>query len=207
MSGHLWIPAVVLAGLTGCSLSAPAVIPLAEGASPRSILILPISGRSESDEVSRSLLATIGPALQHRGYYPIPVEIGFAMLLERGVEMDDALAADQWAELARDIGADAFLTLRVEQFDASYAPSSLVHLRYDIGYRLWSAETGALLWEMRNRDEWTWDPGTPTIDPQSSRAGYLNPIPTEPQPSPYHDNVDAARMIHARSLQALPRRS
>lgn len=189
--------------LGGCSFGAPEPIPL-QGPTPRTILVLPVKPSDPPGDVGAALLATIGPALFGRGYYPIPIELGFSELESLGLGGDRQFPVEQYAAAAREIGADAFLSIRVEEWYAMYAPN-LVHLSHDIGYRLWDSATGAMLWELRSRDSWDWnDDDEPYFDSGSELDSYLGPVQRGEPSSPYRDDVDAARAIQRRALSYLP---
>lgn len=189
-------------GVAGCSFGAPEPIPL-QGPTPRTILVLPVKPHEPPGDVGPALLATIGPELRGRGYYPIPIALGLSQLEALGLQPDQHYPAERYAAAAREIGADAFLSIRVEEWYPMYAPN-LVHLTHDIGYQLWDAASGSLLWELRSRNRWDWNDDEPFYDPSSGLDSYLGPIQRAEPSSPYRDDVDAARAIQRRALAYLP---
>jgi len=188
--------------LAACSLTAPAVIPLA-AAAPHTILVLPAVVGPEAAASSRVLLATIGPVLRQRGYRVLSVEDGLAELAKRGVTPDARASIEQCAAVARALGADAVLSLRVEQWDAVFA-RALVHLGHDIGYRLWDVDSGDLLWELRSHDIQGWS-GQPAVVFDSSLESYLGASEVRQRQFPFRSEREAALAIHRRALGRLPR--
>lgn len=184
-----------------CSLSSVEPIPL-NGVVPHTVLVLSPVSVAGTGQAARSLLATLTPALRERGYYPIPIEVGLAMLERRGVTAEAGMSVDESIAAARLIGADAVMSLRIEKWDDMHA-QGLVYLAHDIGYRLWDVDTGGLLWEMRSRDVWDWAPASATFD--SSLDAYLGQTEMEGEDSPYRTNRDAAVAIHRRALDRLPK--
>lgn len=200
------LPAVLVTsfGLGGCLLGESDPIPL-RGPMPGTILVLPVRPIDLPGDVGPALLSTISHALARRGYEVIPVARGLQLLEERGLDPDKAHAVEEYAAAAREIGADAFISMRVERWDAKYAPT-LVHLEHDIGYRLWDAETGGLLWELRSHGGWNWDGAGVFSDPSSDLDAYLNPSSQPRASSPYRDDADAAVLVHRFAMRRLPSR-
>jgi len=188
--------------LTGCLLAPPEPIPL-NGPMPRTVMVLPVRPAEPPGNVAGALLATIGDALRRRGYEVIPVDRGLARLGELGLSRDRSYPVEDYAAAARALGADAFLSVRVERWSARYAPT-LVYLGHDLGYRLWDADSGALLWEMRSHGDWTWDGDEVYYDPSSGLDAYLTPTVKARAFSPYKDDAEAARMIHRFAMLRLP---
>ncbi|MEM7200090.1 MAG: GNA1162 family protein [Planctomycetota bacterium] len=199
---------MLLLGGTSCSLTGT-VIPLA-GETPAVVLVLP-PFQTES-ELQRAFLGAAESALRQRGFYPIPVEVGVDLLTAAGVTdaglKTPALPAERLAAVARELGADAVLTIRIEEWRAQWVPQ-LVSLDYDVGYRLWSARTGELQWELRDRDRWRWDAERVRfIDHETAFAEFLVP-PTDPGPrapaeSAYADPRSVADALMRRGLALLP---
>ena len=188
-----------VACVAACSVG-PEPIPI-EGPAPRTILVLPLRSSVSDPVVEHALAATIGPALRGRGYYPIPVEAGWSMLAARGLPPEQRFDVDAYAEAAQAIGADALLSIRIEQWDAMWAPA-LRYLKHDVGYRLWDTATGAVIWELRSRDTWDWNPDQPVVF-DSSLDAYLGAVPRQGA-SPYRDVTDVARVIQQGALAHLP---
>ena len=181
-----------------------AVEPIAlPGPPPAVVLLLPVSGPVEPP-LARSVLAAADPALRERGYYVIPADVGLAMLAERGLAEHQPRPAEELAAAARELGADAFLTIRVERWQAVYAPT-LHSLDYDVGWQLWSAADGSQLWELRLRATWSWqDEEAVFIDHDQALEEYIDPAPRRESPSPYANDVEAALALHRRAFAHLP---
>ena len=189
-------------GLAACAACSVGTQPIPfDGPAPRTILVLPLRATVSDPAVADALAATIGPALRGRGYYPIPVEAGWSMLAERGLPPDQRFSVDAYAEAGRAVGADALLSIRVERWDAMWAPA-LRYLEHDLGYRLWDTRTGEVIWELRSQDTWDWNPDE-SVTFDSSLDAYLGAVPEQGQ-SPYRHVTDVARAIHGGALAHLP---
>ena len=172
-----------------------------DGPAPRTVLVLPVRSTIGDPEVERALEATLGGELRRRGYYPVPLEAGWALLEERGLPRDGRFDPAAVGPQLEGLGIDAFVTIRVEQWNAMWAPT-LHHLEHDLGYRVWDARSGALLWELRSRDRWDWE-AEEAVHFDSSLDAYLGNAPRR-EFSPYRDVLDVARAIHRRALSHLP---
>jgi len=198
--GRVLVGLLGLLPVPGCSINTPEPFPL-RGEAPTTVLVAPIAGPVGVD-AARALWVTADAALRGRGYYAIPVEVGQSMLASFGLAEFRTRPAVEWARVARAIGADAFLTIRVEVWDARFAPN-LVWLSYDVGYRLWSSKDGTLLWEVRAKDGFSWDPTTRAFDHDRSFDEFLGVEPGRSE-SPYQDNLDAAWSMQQWVFESLP---
>jgi hypothetical protein len=188
------------ASVAACSVGGPDVIPF-EGAAPRTILVLPPRSTVADATVGTAFAATAGTALRGRGYYPIPIEAGWSMLEARGLSPQRRHDIDALAAAGRALGADALLSIRIEKWDARWAPA-LIHLEYDIGHRLWDTATGDVIWELRSQDRWDWNPNQ-MVTFDSSLDSYLGAVPDQGQ-SPYRHVTDVARVLQEGALARLP---
>jgi len=186
--------------IPACSLSQTRQFPL-HGLPPTTVLVAPIAGSVDAD-TARALWVTADAGLRGRGYYSIPAEIGRSMLATHDLAEFRTRPAEEWAKVARAIGADAFLTVRVERWDARFDPN-LVWLRYDVGYRLWSSVDGSMLWEVRAKDGFSWDPSTRTYDVDREFDAFFGKQPG-PSQSPYRDSLDAAWSLQHWVFESLP---
>lgn len=191
-----------LAWLGACSLGGIEPLPL-RGPTPTVVMLMPVSGTAEP-QLARQLLVAADPALRARGYYVIPADVGMMLLAERGLADAPPTPAAALAAAVRSFGADAFLCVRVEQWHAVYAPT-LRHLDYDVGYELWSADDASLLWQLRQRNRWSWEGEVVRFtDHEDALDAYLGLSRRQEPFSPYRDDLDAARALHRQAFLYLP---
>lgn len=181
-----------------CSIGAPSPIPF-DGPAPQRIAVLPVRSAVVPPDDARVLGATVGAALRDRGYVVIPEQVVAAELERRGGSSDPA----GWQRLravARDLGADGLLSVRVEVWDTAWRPR-LERLAYDLGYRVWDVATGEVVWELRSQDAWSWEPEVVVFE--SSLESFVGESPPRGR-SPFGDVTELARALHRRALDRLP---
>ena len=94
------------------------------------------------------------------------------------------------------------MTVRVERWQTRFR-TRLLTLDYDLGYRLWSADSGELQWEARVSDVRRWE--RPSAHFDSSLESYLRPSEELSAGLPFRDETEVVSAVHRRALGRLPR--
>ena len=117
---------------------------------PASILVLPPINESPDTRATNSFWSTVTPPLAEAGYYVFPVTVVDTMLKENGVTNGFDAQNIPLNKLKEIFGADAAMYLKVKQYGSKYQVIDSV-VTVEVEAKLVDLNTGALLWEGRNK--------------------------------------------------------
>lgn len=117
---------------------------------PASILVLPPINESPDTRATNSFWSTVTPPLAEAGYYVFPVTVVDTMLKENGVSNGFDAQSIPLKKLKEIFGADAVMYLKVKQYGSKYQLIDSV-VTVEAEAKLVDLNTGALLWEGRNK--------------------------------------------------------
>lgn len=169
------------------------------GPAPRLILIAPVPQAEGRELGGAALLHGVEPALRARGYDVLPLQTGFDLLRQHGL---DAADPADLAAIARSTAADAVLRVGVREFTfkqddmlerASYALSW--QLQSTAGTELWSFELSGDY--VRPEDT------TMSVVPGHEDEQLPQPLGVSRQ-RPFRDAADLLANLHRAAFERLP---
>lgn len=117
---------------------------------PASILVLPPINESPDTRATNSFWSTVTPPLAEAGYYVFPITVVDTMLKENGVSNGFDAQSIPLKKLKEIFGADAVMYLKIKDYGSKYQLIDSV-VTVEVEAKLVDLNTGALLWEGRNK--------------------------------------------------------
>jgi hypothetical protein len=137
---------ILLFSFLGCVTTPTRDYTKFNGASPKSILIVPMVNRSVEITAPDYCLSTITIPLANRGYYVFPVNMVKRLLEDDGLSDANLVHNATVEKLANLFGADAVLYVTINQWDAKYMVLT-TQVTVSLSYVIKDGKTGDSIWE------------------------------------------------------------